>query len=325
MKKLSLEEVLGSKIRDPYESQYRYIRQLIEDGKITPVKTSPKNGKKPALYTTYWLVEKEPDYHTEIDELLYHTDPRISIDYYQRHLDVYVKERKYVRRLHDFLQSHSDALDISISYNERALAIWGYEKFFSKGGHKILSHCGIEEDYLNCYPTAEPFAYYAAHRNTPQKILIIENKDPFFGMRKHLLQGHDSILCVPVGTLIYGRGKGVVSSLREFSLSAEPYMKVEGNELFYFGDLDYEGIGIYEKLAETMQGSYDVRPFLPAYQKMLEKGSDIRFLPGTKEKQNRNIKDMFFSYFDADTVTRMKDILERDLYIPQEILNITDY
>jgi len=326
MKKLILEEILSKKIQDRYEVQYQYVLHLIEEGIIKPVKSSPKNGKKPSLHTMYWVTEEKPDYGAEEEELLYHTDTRIKPDYYLRHPDVYVQERAYVRRLNSFLQNNSDSLNAPVSRNERSFAIWGEEKFLSGGsGRTILSHCGIEEELLNCYSTAEPFAYYAAHRDTPQKILIIENKDPFFGMRKHLLAGNEKILGVPVRTLIYGAGKRVVSSFKEFVISAEPYMKEKGNEFLYFGDLDYEGIGIYERLVRNVGGSFEIRPFIPAYQAMLDKCRDISLLPPTKEKQNRNISDMFLSYFNADTAARMKCILEKDLYIPQEILNITDY
>lgn len=326
MKKLSLDELLGKRIQDYYEVQYQYILRLIEEGKIKPVKSSPKNGKKPSLYTMYWLVEEKPNYDFEKEELLYHTDTRIKVDYYLRHLDNYVKERSYVRRLNDYLQEHKDSLAMSVSLNERSFAIWGEEKFLSEGaGHTILKHCGIEEEFLNCYFTAEPFAYYASHREAPQKILILENKDPFFGMRKHLLEGNTQILGTSIGTLIYGGGKKVISSFKEFSISAEPYMKADGNELLYFGDLDYEGIGIYEKLVKTMGSSYELHPFIPAYQAMLEKAQDISLLSSTKERQNRNIKNIFFSHFEKDIVAQMKNILEKDLYIPQEILNVTDY
>ena len=48
-------------------------------------------------------------------------------------------------------------------------------------------------------------------------------------------------------------------------------------------------------------------------------------LPETKEKQNRNISQAFFSYFEEEQVQRMQGILEAGKYIPQEILNITDF
>ena len=41
--------------------------------------------------------------------------------------------------------------------------------------------------------------------------------------------------------------------------------------------------------------------------------------------KNRNIKNIFFSYFSTEQVKRMKEILEKGYYIPQEILNISDF
>ena len=82
MKKCSLEMLLGKRLAEPYESQYRYVMERIESGEIRPVKTSPRNGKRPALYTQYWLVEEKPDYSAFRDELLYQTSPLIHVDYF---------------------------------------------------------------------------------------------------------------------------------------------------------------------------------------------------------------------------------------------------
>ncbi|MBQ9065331.1 MAG: hypothetical protein IJ123_07790 [Blautia sp.] len=326
MKKCTLEDLLGKRIRDSYDSQYRYICGLLNKGEIKPVKSSPGNGKKPALYTMYWLIEEKPDYSEWKEELLYRTDPQIDVDYYINHLDAYDRDRDYVRRLSDFLQKDSNKLSVPVSGNERSFEIWGEEKYLTGGfGRRILKRCGIEEETLNIYNTAEPFAYFALHRKTPQKLLIVENKDPFFGMRRFLLEGNKCLLGAEIGTLIYGAGKRVNSCFREFGISAEPYMKSKGNELLYFGDLDYEGIMIYETLAEAFSSEGQISPFIPAYLAMLDKGDLALTLPYTKEHQNRNNKGLFFSFFDETTLCRMKNILESGRYIPQEILNASDY
>ena len=56
MQRQSLETVLDEMKNVPYAEQYKYIKALLETGKIKPVKSSGKNGKKPALYLEYWLV-----------------------------------------------------------------------------------------------------------------------------------------------------------------------------------------------------------------------------------------------------------------------------
>ena len=67
---------------------------------------------------------------------------------------------------------------------------------------------------------------------------------------------------------------------------SEPYMKHPKNTIYYFGDLDYEGIGIYENLAEKFRSRWKILPFVLAYQAMLGKAEQITELPETKEHQN---------------------------------------
>lgn len=325
LKRVSLDELLGKRSATSYAEQHRFVMGLLEAGRIKPLKRSGTNGKKPALHLEYWLADEAPDHAAYQEELLYHTTPRIDVDYYLRHLAVYEQERAAVRAVHEFLREGSDGLLQEMSFNERSFQIWGEEKFLLQGaGKTVWKHCGFEMAELNCYKTAEPFSYYAHHRRIPQKILVVENKDTFFSMRRHLLEGARTLLGEEIGTLVYGAGKRVVSSFREFSLSAEPYMKEAANELLYFGDLDYEGIGIYENLSEALAAPWEIRPFAAAYLAMLRKGDGI-VLPQTKERQNRKIAGDFFTCFKAADVLAMKRILEAGRYIPQEILHMEDF
>ena len=73
-------------------------------------------------------------------------------------------------------------------------------------------------------------------------------------MRNYLLNGHTEIFGAEIGTLIYGAGKGIIRSFQDFDLCAEPYMKHPKNTIYYFGDLDYEGIGIYKLLSYLLVG-----------------------------------------------------------------------
>ena len=260
----------------------------------------------------------------------YEITPLISVDYYRAHLDIYEKDRQWVLLLNDFLKNKKESLNYPESLNERSFEIWRREKFLSKEqGKKILKRCGLNEEFLNVYRTTEPLAYYSHTRVVPQNLLILENKDTFYSMRRHLLEGNDKILGVTVGTLVYGAGKGILRSFQDFDFCVEPYMKAGENRIYYFGDLDYEGIGIYESLAELFVERWEIVPFLPAYEAMMEKAASMDKmqwdrLPDTKTGQNRNNRGLFFSYFDKQQTEKMKDILEKDKYIPQEILNISD-
>lgn len=325
MKRITLEEIQKNRKFETYGELYRYIIDKIADGSIKPVIASGTNGKKPALHLKYWVAEQEKDYGEMVEELTYSLSPLIANDYYLKNLPAYEQDRRWVQMLDAFLKEQKASLNQQESINERSFEIWGQEKFLKKGhGMKLLKNCGISPELLNFYETTEPMAYYTHTRKIPQNLLILENKDTFYSMRKHLLEGRDTILGMEIGTLIYGAGKGILKSFQDFSVCAEPYMQNRENHIYYFGDLDYEGIGIYEKLEELFRSEHGIRPFLPGYIRMLKKAAGM-VLPDTKEGQNRNITGTFFSCFAPETVEQMQKILRAERYIPQEILNIGDF
>ena len=327
MKRISLDDLLHTRQDLDYQEQYEYIMKLLEKGQIKPVKASKSNGKKPALYREYWMVEEQKDYSNYIEEIKYTFSTMISVDYYLAHPDTYEKDRIWVLMLNEYLKKHADALLTAESLNERSFEIWHREKFLDREqGKKILKRCGLNVEALNVYRTTEPLSYYTHTRNTPQNILILENKDPFFSMRNYLLNGHTEIFGAEIGTLIYGAGKGIIRSFQDFDLCAEPYMKHPKNTIYYFGDMDYEGIGIYENLAEKFRSRWKIIPFVPAYQAMLGKAEQIIELPETKEHQNRNISTQFFSCFDEIMVKKMEAVLDNPyiLITDKKISNIQE-
>lgn len=353
MKKTSLDE-LASKYRLPdYKSLHAKVMELIENRKIKPVKASGINGKSPALYREYWITEEKQDVSQYCDELNYDISPAIMTDYYKSHIDRYIQDRQWVLLLNDYIKNCGGRFMTLMSENERSFDIWHREKFLKQEqGRKILKRCGIDAEALNFYRTTEPLAYYCATRRTPQKLLIVENKDTFYSMRKCLLEGSDGICGEEIGTLIYGAGKGIISAFADFAISGEPYMMEPGNKIYYFGDMDYEGIGIYENFAAAYKDRYNIMSvseasgsenptlaglsicraaneillFKAAYEKMLDKAERVGIsnMPLTKEGQNRKIGKLFLSNFSRIQQEKIMEILESDRYIPQEILNVED-
>lgn len=330
MKKTTLDELFKKIKKDTYIESYDDIIKLIESGKIRPIKNSGTNGKTPSLYTRYWVLEEKKDYTKLLDELRFKICTDIDITYYLKHPDIYETDRLWVLRLNSFLKNHKNDLKTQVSVNERCFEIWGREKFLSKEqGRRILSRCGIGEDKLNYYQTSEPIPYYVHKKSIPQNILIIENKDTFYTMRKHLLSGTDTILSMEFGTLVYGAGKGIIRSFTDFSMSVEPHVSDGRNTIYYFGDLDYEGLGIYEQLAGRFLEKRKIVPFIQGYRRMLEKAAGKEqeeiAMPRTRENQNKNLTGDFLSYFDSDIKEKITGLLRSGRYIPQEILNITDF
>ena len=328
MKRICLNDIESQYKLESYKELYDKVLSLIQHEEIKPVKAAGKNGKKPALYNEYWIVEALEDNSKEVEELSYLYVPMISTHYYLNHIQQYREDRTWVLLLNHYLKTNRNKLQIPKSMNERSFEIWHREKFLKEEqGKKILKRCGIALETLNLYETTEPLAYYVQTREIPQNMLIVENKDTFYSMRRRLLSGNSFILGKNIGTLIYGAGKGIFRSFQDFSLCAEPYMREKGNVIYYFGDMDYEGIAIYESLALQFSTECRIEVFTEAYLKMLAKAEGIgeEQLPSMKLEQNHNIGTHFLDSFPKDKTDKMQQILKNGRYIPQEILSTEDF
>lgn len=326
-KKIYLTELTAAHKNMDYHQLYTYILSEISENHLTPVKASGLNGKKPALYNAYWLIMQEEAIDIS-EELKYKIHPLLNTAYYQKHPKRYQQEKKEILLLSDYLTKHKSCLNTPETINERSFEIFRREKFLDReGGMDLLSRLNISAEDLNFYRTSEPMSYYSHQKNAPQNFLIIENKDAFYSMRRYLISGNEKILGLRIGTLIYGGGKGIYKTFEDYVCSVEPYFANKNNRVYYFGDLDYEGILIYEILAEKYKDSIKLDLFVQGYERMLAKAEifGIEALPDTKEGQNRNIGNKFFSFFQKDIQEKITKVLESGKYIPQEIINEMDY
>lgn len=328
IKKIELNEIRNYYKISEYEELNKLICNLIENNVIRPVKASRTNGMRPALYNKYFIIEEKKDYSSYIDEINYTLNPLINTSYYFKNLDKYIDDRKYILKFSKFLDNRNNRMsNKAISKNECSFEIWQEEKFLSEGkGEKILKNLGFDLDILNVYETSEPLSYYSVNKVEPQNILILENKDTFYTYRKYLMDNcGNNILGQSISTLIYGSGKKIYRSFSDFTLWAEPYFFNKENNIFYFGDLDFEGIIIYERLYDEFKENIEIKLFQEAYIYMIDKYTDKDLdLPKTKDLQNKNIKDIFLNNFDDNYKNKIIRILNSGKYIPQEIININD-
>ncbi|MBE6050259.1 MAG: hypothetical protein E7214_06235 [Clostridium sp.] len=323
-KKVTLEEIKSIYKIKEYSELYKLITNLISNNEIIPIKSSGGNGKNPALYLRYSIVSEFKDNYDLIEEINFKFCSNLDMSYYKKNINKYKEHRKYIFQLNEFIKNKSSLLNTTVSMNERSFQIWGREKFIQKEeGKTILKNLKLDLEYLNFYNTSEPLAYYSVNKNSPQNVLILENKDTYYTMRKFLLTGKNYIFDVKIDSVIYGGGKKIIKAFKDYEISVEDYLCNKNNVLYYFGDLDYEGIIIYESLYRDFKNKYDIRPFIKGYEKMLNKASEFE-LPKTKEGQNRNIKEEFLSGFTNKYRKKVEEILSKDLYIPQEIINIYD-
>ncbi|MDI6617105.1 MAG: DUF2220 family protein [Clostridiales bacterium] len=311
---------------DDYNEFVKVINELETKNIITPVKSSKLNGKRPPLYNRYNILPEQEDYSAIYDELMHKLNYRLNSEYYLKHPKQYEKDRPYVLKLSGFLNDRRYLLNMPISENERSFQIWNREKYLrSGGGKRLLNNLRFPIEMLNIYSTTEPLAYFSVNKNTPQKILIIENMDTFYTMRRYLLTDGEPIFGENIATVMYGRGKDIWRTFNDFGVCMESYLLCRYNEILYLGDLDYEGILIFEELHENFKVNFLIHPFVKAYNYMVDKSiKENMDLPKSKKGQNKNLKGIFVESFPLNYRERIDGILESGRYIPQEIINLGD-
>ena len=105
MKRISLEMIETQYKVTSYQKLHKKVLELMEEEKIKPVKASGTNGKKPALYKEYWMIEKPQDNSSFVEELSYLYVLSISTDYYLHHLNQYQEDRSWVLLLNQYLKT----------------------------------------------------------------------------------------------------------------------------------------------------------------------------------------------------------------------------
>ena len=154
-------------------------------------------------------------------------------------------------------------------------------------------------------------------------ILISENKDTWYTLRKIMTQYKHYLFEIPFHVLMYGEGKKInrkYSTLTDYDDAA---FSGYNTAYYYMGDIDYEGIYIFTDLVEQ-NPALDIKLMTPLYQKMLDKSKN-QPLPVTKDKQFPRGMDQFLLHFKPDEQAAIRKLLDERLYIPQEILNYGDF
>ena len=315
-------------VSDGYSELVEIVAELEQRGIISPVKSSKLNGKNPPLYQAYHIIPPKTDDSTllaELDAMHY----RIRTDHLRRNPEKYKCIRHVLLPLSEYLKKNTEELDEPMSENERAYVIWGDEKFLEHSEHPehiaALKKCGVW-DLLHTYPTPEPFFDYRK-ATYPEHVLVIENKDTWFSMRKIMMESDaSSFFQLPVDCLVYGEGNKITKT----GSSLEQYLNIDrvfSGTVHYWGDLDPEGIGFFLSAREVNPG-LNLQLYVPAYQEMLAQFEEHLALPHEKEQYRvrKHQKypadaDVFYARFPERMGLRIRELMETGYYIPQEILH----
>lgn len=289
------------------------VEELVNKGLLVPKLSTGTNGRNPALYKKYGIIKPEEDFTLIINEIK-SLNAFFNINYYLNKPKEYEKVRQYVQKLNDYIVYNFNRLSIPMSINERSYEIWGEEKYLRRAS-SMLSKLGISIEELKVYDTPEPFFSETINKSS-NNVLIIENKDTWFTLKKYLRENNSNIYGIDIALLIYGEGKKIISSIDY--LQHQDFSFLDNPTIYYWGDIDFEGINIFYLLSEKVE----LKLLTSAYMDMLNKVKDIDNLKEMKEKQNKT-KDLekFLINFSSEYSSKINEIFIKNRYIPQEIIN----
>lgn len=239
--------------------------------------------------------------------------------------ELYEKE---LLALNEFLVSGTMIGDIT--RRQLAYQMGGDEKFFEYGsdGFRLLRSMGVE-DLIRHRPLPKPdLLYHAPRRRKHMRVLVTENLDPWLDVRDLMYEeGVSQILGERIHAVVLGGGMPVLEPNRLHllldTLGADSY------DVLYWGDIDRAGLDILLKLQALLDGKFEVKAFMPAYQLMCDRAMARFPEPGDNEKTgqiNLEVGDtsVICDGLTPEAAAYAKAVIDGCCLIPQEILTKRD-
>lgn len=299
-------------IYDTYDDFAATVQVLINEGFITAVKSHGSNWRGlPNSFRIQKGKVKQPLIE-EIQELQFKVHPVIDLrPYITSSKKRWMEDKTSIKIIDEYLQKNGLPTTYT-NRSERSYEIMKDEKWIDeKGGKALLEKINLF-DKLKIMNTPDPLMF-AINPNqilcnlSVRRHLIVENKATYSGLI-------DFLANTSFTTLIYGSGWKISSSLDQLTKQLGLIDKEIQHELYYFGDLDYEGVSILYHLYER----YNVKLATSFYEAMLRKP----YYEG-KEYQTRNevAVQHFLHYFRKEEQEIILSMFQKNGYYPQESLS----
>lgn len=295
------------------------VSDAVDKGLISPVKTSGTNGNRAyPIYLKYRITIVE-DYNEALSAISMLHPAIIKSGYLQAKPELYLKYEAQFQKLNHYL--FQTQASTPVSRKERSFAIFDEEKQLDDSSfHGLLERLGITAEVLCYYDTPEYcFNDYIPERKAQMKLLICENKDIWFNIRRRIYEDSvRNIFGVRIDGVVYGSGNKV-SELGALSAYTQ-FMGADSIRYFYWGDIDRAGLNIFISLVKN-NPQLDIQLFTPAYEEMLRL-AELHNIPDSLDhrEQNRNYESIY-NLFPNEMKHRLSDYINSNKRIPQEIIS----
>lgn len=301
------------------QTLFEIISVLSEREILSPFKNSKTNGNRMyPIYLKYKVSIPQDTYENELNEIATLHPLLLNNGYLQTKPEEYKKYQELLQKLDRYLFVRT-VNTVSISRKERSFEIFDEEKVLDdKAFCSLLERLGITLDVLGFYDTPEYcFNDYIPMRKQKMTLLICENKDIWFNIRRMMFENHaKEIFGTHIDGVVYGcgnkvSGKGALTSYTEFIGSEVEYL--------YWGDIDRAGLNIYLSTVRA-NPNMDLKLFVPAYEEMLRLAQE-KYIPDSTDERER--MDDYSGIFDSvhqNLRATFEESIQNNKRIPQEII-----
>lgn len=290
-----------------YDSFFHAVRHLEIEGHLQPIKSQGINNLGLAYAYRINKQSMRKQLHEQIRSKQLNLHSLIDLScYFAQAEEIWKQDQEFINKLHIYL-TEKGVPDKKAFSPERSYELVGDEKWIDEGGGRtFLDRIGVYS-FLQIVSAVEPlmFAVNPREMNSKEHLhLIVENKSVYAGLSTCLAES-------PYTTLIYGSGKGFLSSI----MNLEQQLNLQGHEhrLYYFGDLDREGISIWDTLHQRRAAPLALMFYRALLMKEFTYGKQY-------QKQNKQAEDRFISNFLPNEQKKIRQILSEGGYYPQEAL-----
>ncbi len=302
------------------EALFSIVTALEQESLLAPFDRSPTNGNRIyPIHLKYHVTIPVDSFDTEQEEIRRLHPLLQSSGVLQEKPAEYRKYRDRLLMVDRYLFEHGTDR-IPISRKERSFEIFGEEKVLDESTFsKFLEKLGLGKEKLAFYDTPEYcFNDYIPMRKPQMTLLICENKDIWFNIRRRMFEdGAGNIFDTHIDGVVLGWGNQVT---QKNALTAYTAFLGGGRVSYlYWGDIDRAGLNIYLGL-QSANPQLDISLFVPAYEAMLDRAKKVRIPDST------DLREVMKDYSDIYVVISEKnrDFLKENILgnkrIPQEII-----
>lgn len=287
-----------------YENFQRSIKKLVEDN-ILIEKGSKINSLALNYGVNHYKLQKAKI--DEINNYILKFSKEVDLSqYFKLAEEIFYQDIPFIQAVNDYILNRG-LPESYVTSQERSFNILGDEKWIDeKNGKRLLERINVL-DKLKILNDSDPLMLAVNQNGFGRPVhyhLIVENKATFLALMEVLSETNYT-------SLIYGCGWKIVSNY--YMIDKQLNLK-DKNEFMYFGDIDKEGISIWNSLNEKIK----VNIAVPFYRELLKKEYSI----GKKsQKRNEEAINNFLSFFSDLEKEALLNMINNGGYLPQEGLN----